>query len=227
MKLILKDKKPEAGDTISFIFKPQHPVRWLAGQYIHYTIPDPKSDARQEDRFFTISSATYQGHIQLTTRFAPQSSTFKKDLHDLPIGGSIEADTPEGDFVVENPDEHFIFIAGGIGITPYHSILLDLDHNNKPINVTLMYANRTPDFVFKDDLEKIAQKHPSFKIKYFVDPQRIDEEAIRESVPDLKKPIYYVSGPEPMVEAFEKMLLEMDIPDQHIKRDFFPGYTWP
>lgn len=227
MKLILKDKKQEAGDVISFIFAPEKPLNWQAGQYMHYVLSDPKADQRKEDRYFTIASAPHEQFIQLTTRFTPQGSTFKKDLHQLKIGDHIEADPPKGDFIVNDHHQEFIFIAGGIGITPYRSILLDLDRRNQLINVTLMYANRTPQFVFKEEFERLASKHQNFKIKYFIDPLIIDETIIGQIVPDLKKPIFYVSGPEPMVKAFEKMLIEMGIPDEHIKRDFFPGYSWP
>ena len=138
-----------------------------------------------------------------------------------------EAEGPSGDFVIEVPGAEHVFIAGGIGITPYRAILLDQDYRDVPINVTLLYANRTPDFVYRRELERLAEKHPRFMVHYFVAPHRVTEESIRTRVSDLQKPIFYLSGPEPMVEAFERMLAGMGIPDAHIRRDYFPGYDWP
>src|SRR5207244_1615721 len=106
-------------------------------------------------------------------------------------------------------------------ITPYRSILLDLDHKGFSINTKLLYANRDKNFVFKEELEMLAEKHPNFKIKYFVNPNRIDEKAIKEKVPDLSKPIFYVSGPAPMVFAFEKMLDQIGVSKEHVKLDDF------
>jgi ferredoxin-NADP reductase len=76
-------------------------------------------------------------------------------------------------------------------------------------------------------LDAIATRHPTLKIDYFIGDRRIDEAAIRAAVPDLAKPVFYISGPEPMVEAFEKMLKGMGVPDDHVKHDYFPGYDWP
>lgn len=228
MKLILKNKKKEVENTYSFIFESEQSVEWKAGQFFKYHITDPDPDARREDRFFTIASAPFENHIMLTTRFMPDDgSTFKKDLQNLNIGDSVEVSGPGGEFVVEDPIKQYIFIAGGIGITPFRSILLELAHNKKPINVKLLYANKTPDFVYRQELESLKQKNPNFEIYYFVDPKRIDEQAIRYLISDIRSPIYYVSGPEPMVEAIEKMLYQMGIPKEHVQRDYFPGYDWP
>ncbi len=76
----------------------------------------------------------------LTTRFAPKSSSFKKALKNLRRGDAVEAHDLEGDFVMDDSKKTFVFIAGGIGITPFRAILLDLDYNKKPLNVQLLYA---------------------------------------------------------------------------------------
>lgn len=228
MKLTLKDKRHESPDAVSFIFQPEKPLTWQAGQFAVYRLPHSDMDDRKDERYFTISSAPSEGgNLMLTTRFAERSSSFKKNLQNFEPGSSIDITGPDGDFTVADPTEELVFIAGGIGITPYRSILTDMDRRKLPIHATLLYANRDDNFIFKDELEALARRHPEFKIKYFVSPQRIDEVAIRDAVPDMSKPVFYVSGPEPMVEAFEKMLSAMSIPAHHIKTDFFPGYDWP
>ncbi|MBI2011263.1 FAD-dependent oxidoreductase [Candidatus Daviesbacteria bacterium] len=235
MKLKLVNKKEETPGVISFYFASEIPINWTAGQFLYYEISDPKPDDRLTRRYFSISSAPFEKLIRLTTKFVPgDGSTFKKDLLNLKIGDLVEARGPSGDFILEDTNEQssptdkdYVFIAGGIGITPFHSIILDLNYKNLPINITLLYANRDQNILFKNDLEGIAKSHPEFKIYYVLDPQRIDANIIKQYIPDILKPIYYVSGPEPMVEAMEKIVYEMGVPKEQVKRDYFPGYTWP
>lgn len=232
MLLTLISKQEEAPYTYSFVFKSEPETSWKAGQYLTYKISDPKPDERADKRFFTIAAAPFEKNFRLTTKFVPgDGSTFKKDLQNLKVGDKIEsAGNPSGDFIVEDPSREYVFIAGGIGITPFRSILVQLDHDSEPLNVTLLYANKTPEVVFKKELEALSAKHPSFQIHYAIDPQRIDEGFIKEKVPkfaDPSGPIFYVSGPEPMVEAVEQMLYKMGVDEKQVQRDYFPGYDWP
>lgn len=228
MKLTLVRKKDEVPDVVTFEFTPEVPINWKAGQFMKYHIEDPSPDERRMDRYFTISSAPFEQLIKISSKFVPDDgSTFKKDLRKLSLGDSIQAIGPSGDFVVNDPSKNYVFIAGGIGITPFRSILLDLNYRKLPINITLLYANKTPDFVFKEELENIQKNNPIFKIHYFIDPKRIDEQAIRSLISDIRSPIYYVSGPEPMVEAMEAMLYKIGVPKENVQRDYFPGYKWP
>ncbi len=226
MKIELVDKKKQSGDAASFMFKSPHPIKWTAGQFLFYTFPHNSPDNRGITRYFTISSAPFEQDIVITARIsADKSSTFKRELSNMKIGDRIEVTDPDGDFIVSDPGQKFVFISGGIGITPYRSILLDLDHRNLPINAMLLYANSDENFVFKDELEILATKHPSFRIEYFVSPKHIEKEDIDKAQQSLGvQPLIYVSGPEPMVEAFEKTLRSMKIPEERIKLDFFPGY---
>ena len=227
-KLTLEHKHQETKDTMSFRFMSEELKSWKPGQYLHYTLEHPHPDSRGSERYFTISSAPFEGHIQLTTRFSEKkSSSFKKALLGMTVGGTIEANGLEGDFVVENPDKSLVFIAGGIGVTPYRAILLALDHTRVPVNVDLLYANRDENFPYKAELERLAKKHATFRIHYFTGPKRLDEKAIVAAIGDVGKPLFYVSGPEPMVGAFEKILKSMDVPKSRVKTDYFPGYSWP
>ena len=227
-KLTLKHRHQETPDTVSFRFTSEEIKDWKPGQYLHYTLEHPHPDSRGIERYFTISSAPFEGHIQITTRFsARKSSSFKDALRDLAVGATIEADGLEGDFVVEDARKRLVFIAGGIGVTPYRAILLALDHAQDPINVDLLYANRDEDFPFKAEMKMLSKKHPTFRTHYFTGPNRLDERGIGVAVGDLEKPVFYVSGPEPMVEAFAKILKGMKVPKSRVKTDYFPGYSWP
>lgn len=224
MQLTLVEKKKEAEDVISFIFKPEIPFSWKPGQFLHYTLKHKNYDSRGPDRYFTIASAPYEQIVQITTRFAKDGSSFKKALKAFKIGDTIEGVAPDGNFTIGDPDQKFIFIAGGIGITPFRAILLDFAHKNIPVHVTLLYANKISNFAYKEELKNIAKLNPNFKIYYFVDPNRIDEDAIKKTVANLRKKIFYVSGPEPMVESLDELLEKLGVPKNHIKNDFFPGY---
>ena len=140
MKLTLRATRQEAGDIFSFIFAPERPLRWQAGQYLHYFLNHPNPDDRGVERYFSIASAPHEKQVMLTTRFAPKGSSFKKALKKLKLGDAIEAREKGGDFVLDHRTKMFVFIAGGIGITPFRAILLDLDRNRKPLNVQLLYA---------------------------------------------------------------------------------------
>ena len=226
-KLTLEAKHQETLDAISFRFKSAEIRDWRPGQYLHYTLEHPRPDERGIERYFTISSAPFEGYIQITTRFSERSSSFKKALREMEVGGAIGADGLEGDFVVEDPNKRLVFIAGGIGVTPYRSILLAMDHDGAPIDVDLLYANRDEDLPYKNELERLAEKHRGLRIHYFTGSNRLDEQTIRASVGDLDAPVFYVAGAAPMVEAFDKLLKDMRVPESRIKTDDFPGYTWP
>jgi ferredoxin-NADP reductase len=227
MKFTLSATKQEANDTFSLIFAPGQPLQWKAGQLLRYVLNHPNPDDRGVERFFSIASAPHEMHIMLTTRFASKSSSFKKALKNLRPGDAIEAHDLEGDFVVDDSRKTFVFIAGGIGITPFRAILLDLDYNKKPLNVQLLYANRDNDFPYRKELDALRGRHPEFRIDYVVSPNRIDEKSIPQLVPDIQNPILYVSGPEPMVESMDETLKKIGVPEERIKNDFFPGYEWP
>lgn len=155
----------------------------------------------------------------LTTRRAEKSSSFKKALFSINKGDVIEAEGPEGDFVVEDYNREHVFIAGGVGITPYRSILMEADHNDKPINITLLYGNRSQDFVYKDTLDKLEDKHENFNIQYFVDPERITKDDLEAIEEKLSNPVFWISGPEPMVKAISKEIVGLGVEKDRVKHD--------
>ncbi len=225
MKLQLVEKKQETPDVTSFIFTPQEPLTWVPGQFLHYVLHHEPTDERGSDRWFTNSAAPFENNVRITTRFAGEKgSSFKKKLFSLKEGEEIEISLTEGDFTLDDPSQKHVFIAGGIGITPFRSMLTQLAYDKKPINVTLLYANRDEQVVYKEELEEVAKNNPSFTIHYIFSPEHIDEEKITQHIPDIHTPIFYVSGPEPMVDALGETLKKMGIAQDHIKQDWFPGY---
>ena len=225
MKLKLERTQKEAPGVISFIFNPQDKVEWKPGQFFHYILHHEPTDERGSDRWFTISAAPFERNIMITTRIVDdKGSSFKKALQELKPGEEIEATEIDGDFTVDNPDKKMVFIAGGIGITPYRSIIKQLDYDKKPVNVTLLYANRDENIPFKTEFEQVAKNHPELIIHYVVSPEHIDVAKIQEQVPDYKERMVYISGPEPMVEDLGNALKESGLSEDHLKQDWFPGY---
>jgi ferredoxin-NADP reductase len=225
VKFTLVDKRTEVPGVESFTFEPSEPLTWKAGQYAHYRLPHEAPDDRGIERWFTLSSAPFEKHPAITTRFAPEKgSTFKQALAALKVGDSIESDYVDGDFTVDDGAQEYVFLAGGIGITPFHSILKEAEHGGVKLKVTLIYANRDENVVFKNELDAWAQHNPDLKIHYLTAPERIDEQAIVARVPDLQKPLFYISGPEPMVKSLGEVLEGMGVSTDRIKLDDFPGY---
>lgn len=225
MLLKLLSKKQEAGDVRTYVFGCEQEIGWKAGQYMRYRIPNEAADERGVMRYFTNSAAPFEGHIQISTRYPEVHSSFKNDLEALSIGGEIQVNGPFGDFTLDQPSGEYVFIAGGIGITPFRAILLQLAHEGKPLKISLLYGNRSEDtIVFKEELEQLAAKNPDFKIAYAIGNQLIDESFIHNAVEDAVNKTFYLSGPEPMVKGIEQTLLKMGVREEQIKTDYFPGY---
>ena len=225
MKFKLVEKKQETKDVTTFIFEPQEKISWKAGQFIHYVLHHRPTDDRGSDRWFTNAAAPFENHARITTRQTEEKgSSFKKKLFALQEGKNIEVSNISGDFILEDPAKDYVFIAGGIGITPFRSIIMQLDHEKLPINIILLYSNRDQDIIYRKDLEEIAKRNPNFSIHYIFSPEHIDENTIRKFAPDVQKPVFYISGPEPMVDAMQEMLKKMGVLEDHMKGDWFPGY---
>lgn len=225
MELKLIKKREEIGDVISFIWESKERITWKPGQFFHYTLFHDKPDDRGEKRYFTISSAPFEGFIMNSTRIIENRSTFKNALYNLPLNGRIEATGPKGDFVLEDFSKYYVLIAGGIGITPYRSMLVQFNHDQNPLKGVLIYQNKDQNFVFREEMERFAKEAPDFHLEFLT--EAVTPDFILEEIPSGHKPFFYLSGPESMVETYEKMLTNMGFAEEQIKGDFFPGYEWP
>jgi len=223
MGIELIEKEHLIDNIWAFHFQPTTSLTWTAGQFIRIEVPHDNPDAEGTKRWFTISSAPYEGIVQITTRVT--GSTFKQALVALPIGERLPLiEKPDGDFVWEDSDKPLVFVAGGIGVTPFRSILRQRAHDGLPLNVTVVYGNRTDEIVFKNEFEDYAAADPRLNIKY-VTGEPLAVEKLMELVPNLNDSLVYVSGPEPLVEALHEQLKANGLPEEQFKGDFFPNYT--
>jgi ferredoxin-NADP reductase len=224
MKLKLISKHDEAGNAKTFVFEPEQPLTWTAGQFMHYGLQKPDGVEDTMERFFTISSAPFTGKPQITTRIS--RSPFKQALNKLEISDTIEATPPEGDFVWEDSERPIVFLAGGIGVTPFHSIIAERAHKGQRLDLTLIYANRDEEIIFKEELDAIAKAHPEFKLKYVLG-HPLDIGKVLQAAPNISDSLIYISGAEGMVEDISRKLdEEAKITNDQLRQDFFPGYNY-
>jgi ferredoxin-NADP reductase len=225
MKLQLISVRNREADIKEFAFHPSEPLKWQAGQYMHYVLPHEAADDRGTERWFTNSAAPSEGEVRITTRINHErSSSFKTTLQGLKPGDTIEADGPEGDFTLDDLARDHIFIIGGIGITPVRSILTEAAAKGDQPRATLLYANRSDEVPFRDELEALKSQNSKLIINYIIDPQRIDDELLKSTLASVENPLVYVSGPEPMVKSMLDQLKALGVAEDDLKADDFPGY---
>ena len=158
--LHLKHKRQISPHAYDFIFAPNRKVAFAPGQYMEWTLGHEEPDSRGNRRYFTMASAPTEPDLRLGVRFNDPSSTYKQAMLELDRGDEIIAGQLSGDFTLpKNPNQPLVFIAGGIGITPYRSMikyLLDT-HQRRPI--TLFYGAPTVhDFVYQDVFDQAERE---------------------------------------------------------------------
>ncbi len=230
MKVTLIQKVTEAQSTESFFWQPEQKVDFLPGQYFYYTLPKLNyPDTRGDTRHFTISSSPTEDSLRLTTRIREQSG-YKKTLHELPIGTTIEGQGPEGTFVFnqDEPGPH-VFIAGGIGITPFRCMIKYSVDKKLSTPFYLIYSNSGTDIVFKKELDEWA-KNSNIKVEYFDSQEQghLNEEIINKYLSswgvESLKVTFWTAGPSKFVSAVEDTLEKMKIDSDSIRSDKFNGY---
>lgn len=219
MKAEFISSRQELDNVYTYFFRPLSDLLWQAGQYINYTLDGvPPS---QSERLFTIASAPFENHLQVTTIAGP--SEFKQRLRGLVAGDTVEIDQLGGDFVYQEDGRDKLYLAGGIGITPYRSIVLDRYHNQLSNNAVLLYAGRPGHRPFLDEFVAIEEADPTF-IKLDYEDKRLNAVEILSAVPDTKDRTVYIAGPQPFVEGLGQELVDVGVPKNQIKFDWFDGY---
>lgn len=238
MRLVFQQKIQETPTVYSFLFKPDAPFQFLAGQFIRLTIPHSNPDQRGISRTFTIASSPTESFVMITTRMMEGGSSFKKALLALSSGTVVEAGEQRGLFVLpENNHFHCLFITGGVGATPVRSILKYATDKKLPTKITLLYSNVTPEeVVYYDFLSELITNNSNLDIVYTVtQPEkssqpwsgrvgRIDKQLVREKIKNKTGTKFYISGPISLVENLSNVIVKLGIPPEQIIRENFPGY---
>ena len=232
-------KKAEVGsDIYDFTFAPDHPVSFLPGQYLEWTLALDHSDGRGNRRYFTIASSPTEKDIHLGVKFYDPSSTFKERLRAMAAGDSIVAGQLAGDFTLPNDAaKKLVFVAGGIGITPFRSMVKYITDTGEKRDAVLLYSNRTNAEIGYREIFDEAEAAWGLKTLYAVTDDnepaparngvkgRIDATLIERTITDYRERTFYISGTHAMVSAFKKSLHELGVHRSQIKTDFFPGFA--
>jgi ferredoxin-NADP reductase len=233
----LIDRKEAAADTTAFYFERPRDFTFKAGQYLSLTMIDPpETDAKGNTRKFSISSPPEETAVMITTR--ARDTAFKRVLKTMKLGTKLTMEGPFGDLVLHGDSSRpAVFLAGGIGVTPFRSILLSAALAKLPHRLFLFYSNRRPeDAAFLDELARLEERNSNYKFigtmtemekssgSWRGESGRIGKEMLRRYVSDFTRPAYYAAGPPGMVSAMQEMLAEAGVRDENIRTEEFYGY---
>ncbi len=236
-KIKLLDRQEVAQGTVLFTFEKPAGFTFKPGQYGGFTLIDAKeTDANGMTRRFSLLSTPDDAHIAIATRLFAVTHAFKRVLNALPLGSEVKFAGPTGAFTLhEDITIPAVFIAGGIGISPFYSMIRHGAQHRIPQSLTLFYGNPTPTHAaFLNELVELHKTHTHFKCVATMDKVDaadwsgetgfISTSMIKKYVPDLSVPFYYICGSPVMVTAMQELLVEMGIDEDKIRVEDFPGY---
>ncbi len=219
--LKVKDIKKYPGYFCVIFEKPEN-FHFYAGQYLDYELPvkDPLGNTRS----FTISASPTEDFLMLSTRHG--KTVFKKALEKIKPGDQIKASHPAGTFTLDEKSPA-VMIAGGIGITPFRSMIKDALYRKLKTPITLIYSNSDDDFPFRNDLNNWQKKLKNLKIHYIntttqgkLGPEKLKQLTMNNEL----FTIYYLAGPPKMVDSFDNILQSLGVEKENIRYDHFDGY---
>jgi ferredoxin-NADP reductase len=233
LRLSLIDKKEIAKDIYEFSFSvkghPLHKLSYLPGQYFDWTLADSSSDLRGNRRYFTIASSPTESSLKIGVKMPPDESgsSFKKTLLNLNQNDQIFAGTLSGDFVLpKDTKRKLVFVAGGIGVTPFRSMIKYLIDTKEERDIVLFYCvKQENEIAYRDIFEQASIENTVRTVYVPADTKGfITKDMVIHEVPDYTDRTYYLSGPDVMVENYKKLFKGMGIKDGNIKTDYFPGF---
>lgn len=230
-----------AAGTMSFFFeKPRLPggaiFNFKSGQNANYTlINPPETDAEGNTRIFSFVSAPFEPEMQIATRM--RDTAFKRVLATIPLGSVLQLEGPMGSITLHNDASRpAVLLAGGIGITPFVSMVREAAHRRLPHRIFLFYSNRTPaDAAFLRELTDLQNENHNYHLVAMMTQANeeswdgevgyINEAMLHKYLAgDVLAPIYYLAGPPAFVAAMRALLNSMGVDDDYIKAEGFAGY---
>ncbi|MCC6966797.1 MAG: FAD-dependent oxidoreductase [Nitrospira sp.] len=226
-----------AKGTVAFHFTKPDGFEFSAGQAVYVTLPSPaKNGTKGRVRTFSIASPPQDPELVIATRLT--ESSFKRGLMSFPLGTAVEIEGPYGDMSLhEDSARPAIFLAGGIGVTPFRSMILDAVKRGLPHRLYLFYSNRSSEeAAFLAELTELEKQNPRFKLIATIteaggtrtdwngEQGHITQDMIVKHVGDVAAPVYYIAGPPAMVSAMETLLSEAGIKSEDVRAEMFTGY---
>jgi ferredoxin-NADP reductase len=235
VKLIRREVVAEG--TLAFCFEKPPGFTFKAGQFLELTLANPpETDAEGNGRAFSIASAPSEHHLTVATRM--RDTAFKRVLGRSPLGAVFQIEGPFGNLVLHsNSARAAVFLAGGIGITPFRSIVFRAAKEKVPHRLFLFYSNRRPeDAAFLAELQSLRTENANYTLVDTMtgmergnhlwkgETRRFSKELLIQHLGDLKGPIYYAAGPPAMVGAMQRLLNAAGVNDDDIRPEEFAGY---
>jgi ferredoxin-NADP reductase len=236
MKATIKEKREVAKGTLFVTFDLDgEAVDFQPGQYFWVELLDPPYDDDKGPRrhITVVTSPTEKGVLGLATRI--RDSAFKRSLVEMPEGSPVDVEQPKGSFVLpEDTSKQYAFLAGGIGITPFHSMLHYVADKGLDYKITLVYSNRDKDSTaFFADVCELESRIPGLRVVFTMDAdptwdgenRRISPEMLEDVLGgDLSSFHFMIAGPPGMAKSVEASLLEAGLPEEQVQSDSFSGY---
>lgn len=234
VRLQLKEIQRVSDRAYNYIFQPERKFSFLPGQYMEWTLPGVPYDSRGNRRTFTIASSPTEPQVHLGLKYYEPASMFKTTFMNMKPGDTVYASQLAGNFTLEgNEKKKLAFIAGGIGITPFRSMVKYLTDTNTLCDVLLLYVVSDPhEFAYVRQLKEAASvgiktipivTDTSYKAPGIVST-KITAESLAQLVPDYNERTFYISGPNSIVDGAKGYLHELGVPNQRVKTDHFSGY---
>ena len=233
----LTRREPIAEGTMAFYFERPAGFEFIGGQSMDMTLIDPpQTDAEGNTRAFSLASAPDEPHLMFATRL--RDTAFKRTLKTLPLGGGVSLAGPFGSMTLHRKATRpAVMLAGGIGITPFRSMICQAEHAAAGPDIYLFYSNRRPeDAAFLPELQRIAGRYPKFsliasmtdmgksRVAWTGETGFINREMLARHVGNLAEAVYYIAGPPAMVNAMKDMLEQAGIDEGEINSENFSGY---
>jgi len=236
MRAQIKEKREVAKGTLLVTFDLLgEEVDFAPGQYFFVTLPDVgyQDDKGLRRHITVVTSPNEKGVLGFATRM--RDSAFKRSLGELPVGAEVDVESPKGNFVLpENTSRPLVFVAGGIGITVFRSMLRYIREERLPYRVTLIYSNRDRESTaFLDELREFEQALPDFRLILTMtqDPgwkgetRKVDGKFVKDHLDeDLNRYTFLVAGPPAMADGVQQALQEAGVQDENVIAERYSGY---
>lgn len=233
----LRSREEVAERTFAFHF--DKPAGWAfkPGQSVDVTLLNPpETDAEGNTRAFSIASSPDEEGLMIATRM--RDTAFKRVLASLVMGTRVKIEGPFGNMTLHNKSERpAVILTGGIGITPFRSMVMHAAKAKLPHKILLFYANRRPeDAAFLEELENLQKQNPNMKLILTMtemdkshrlwqgETRHVDREMLERYAANTNSPVYYIAGPPGMVSGMRFVLHQMGVDDDDIRSEEFAGY---
>lgn len=207
----------------SFLFDKPHDVQWKAGQYGLFTITHKK--LKNATKPFSVVSAPTENTVRITTVIRDGGSEFKKALLELKPGMKVNMSGPLGPFYLK-ANRPTLLIAGGIGITPYRSIVkqIEAEGAEEGRQLRLLYLDGQRAHVFKDEFDRMSAANSALSVAYLGSRDGLYQEIDRYIALHIDNGQYFVAGPKSMVDEIAVYLRDKNVSKRNITKDAFFGY---